>query len=24
VNADWSRLFAGGIPTGTVLLGRCR
>jgi len=24
VNADWSRLFAAGIPAGTVLLGRCR
>lgn len=24
VNAEWSRLFAAGIPTGTVLLGRCR
>ncbi|MFA7295600.1 MAG: hypothetical protein WC211_00260 [Dehalococcoidia bacterium] len=24
VNAEWSRLFASGIPAGTVLLGRCR
>lgn len=24
VNAEWARLFAAGIPAGTVLLGRCR